>query len=85
MGHARGMPLTLSGDNEAAAKNRQSTDLVGLGEGVTSIAVAGGVCRFGVLGPLVFERDGRELPLPSGRQRSLLALLLLQRRRPGLP
>jgi predicted ATPase/DNA-binding SARP family transcriptional activator len=30
-----------------------------------------------VLGPLVFERDGQAMPLPSGRQRSLLALLLL--------
>ena len=43
-------------------------------------AVAGvttGACRFGVLGPLTFERDGRPLPLPSGRQRSLLALLLM--------
>jgi predicted ATPase/DNA-binding SARP family transcriptional activator len=30
-----------------------------------------------VLGPLVFERDGQTVPLPSGRQRSLLALLLL--------
>jgi predicted ATPase/DNA-binding SARP family transcriptional activator len=39
--------------------------------------VAGGVSRFGVLGALVFERDGRSVPLPSGRQRSLLALLLL--------
>ncbi|MGO9976489.1 MAG: ATP-binding protein [Solirubrobacteraceae bacterium] len=35
------------------------------------------VCRFGVLGPLVLERDGQVVPLPSGRQRSLLALLLL--------
>jgi predicted ATPase/DNA-binding SARP family transcriptional activator len=33
--------------------------------------------RFGVLGPLVFERDGDPVLLPSGRQRSLLALLLL--------
>lgn len=39
--------------------------------------VAGGVARFGVLGPLVFERDGRTVPVPRGRQRSLLALLLL--------
>ncbi len=39
--------------------------------------MAGGACRFGVLGPLVLERDGRAVPLPSGRQRSLLALLLL--------
>jgi len=39
--------------------------------------VAGGSCRFGVLGPLVLERDGETVPLPSGRQRSLLALLLL--------
>jgi predicted ATPase/DNA-binding SARP family transcriptional activator len=30
-----------------------------------------------VLGPLVLERDGRLVPLPSGRQRSLLALLAL--------
>jgi predicted ATPase/DNA-binding SARP family transcriptional activator len=30
-----------------------------------------------VLGPLVFERDGEPVPLPSGRQRSLLALLLM--------
>ncbi len=39
--------------------------------------VAGDVARFGVLGPLVFERDRRTVALPSGRQRSLLALLLL--------
>jgi predicted ATPase/DNA-binding SARP family transcriptional activator len=36
-----------------------------------------GVCRFGVLGPLVLERDGVTVPLPSGRQRTLLALLAL--------
>ncbi|HTU97023.1 MAG TPA: BTAD domain-containing putative transcriptional regulator [Solirubrobacteraceae bacterium] len=30
-----------------------------------------------MLGPLVLERDGRLVPLPSGRQRSLLALLAL--------
>jgi predicted ATPase/DNA-binding SARP family transcriptional activator len=35
------------------------------------------MARFGVLGPLVLERDGRLVPLPSGRQRSLLALLIL--------
>jgi predicted ATPase/DNA-binding SARP family transcriptional activator len=39
--------------------------------------VAGGVARFGVLGPLTFERDGHAVAVPSGRQRSLLALLLL--------
>jgi len=39
--------------------------------------VAGGVCRFGVLGPLELERDGQAVALPSGRPRSLLALLLL--------
>src|ERR1700759_4371437 len=39
--------------------------------------MAGDVARFGVLGPLAFERDGRTVALPSGRQRSLLALLLL--------
>src|SRR5205807_9922388 len=36
-----------------------------------------GVSRFGVLGPLVLERDVGAVALPSGRQRSLLALLLL--------
>ena len=35
------------------------------------------MCRFGVLGPLVLERDEGPVPLPSGRQRSLLALLAL--------
>ena len=39
--------------------------------------VAGGVARFGVLGPLTFERGGQAVAVPSGRQRSLLALLLL--------
>jgi predicted ATPase/DNA-binding SARP family transcriptional activator len=39
--------------------------------------VTDGTCRFGVLGPLVLERGGRLVPLPSGRQRSLLALLVL--------
>jgi predicted ATPase/DNA-binding SARP family transcriptional activator len=39
--------------------------------------VTGGLARFGVLGPLVFERQGQQVPVPSGRQRSLLALLLL--------
>jgi predicted ATPase/DNA-binding SARP family transcriptional activator len=39
--------------------------------------VARGVARFGVLGPLTFERDGQVVAVPSGRQRSLLALLLL--------
>jgi predicted ATPase/DNA-binding SARP family transcriptional activator len=38
--------------------------------------VTGGVWRFGVLGPLVLELDGEAVPVPSGRQRSLLALLL---------
>jgi predicted ATPase/DNA-binding SARP family transcriptional activator len=35
------------------------------------------MCHFGVLGPLALERDGRPVPLPSGRQRSLVALLAL--------
>jgi predicted ATPase/DNA-binding SARP family transcriptional activator len=39
--------------------------------------VHGGIARFGVLGPLVFERDGQPVTVPSGRQRSLLALLLM--------
>jgi predicted ATPase/DNA-binding SARP family transcriptional activator len=33
--------------------------------------------RFGVLGPLTCDHDGRAVPVPRGRQRSLLALLLL--------
>src|ERR1700735_1496709 len=71
------MPRTLSGDGAGAAKNRQSADLVPTGQGVTSGVVTGGVCRIEVLGPLVLERDGCALPLPSGHQRSLLALLVL--------
>jgi predicted ATPase/DNA-binding SARP family transcriptional activator len=39
--------------------------------------VTGHATRFGVLGPLVFESDGEDVPLPSGRQRSLLALLVM--------
>ncbi len=39
--------------------------------------MAEGVWRFGVLGPLVLERQGQSVPLPSGRQRSLLALFLM--------
>jgi predicted ATPase/DNA-binding SARP family transcriptional activator len=39
--------------------------------------VAEGVCRFGVLGPLVLQRDGQSVALPSGHQRSLLALFLM--------
>ncbi len=39
--------------------------------------MADGVARFGVLGPLVLERDSEYVALPTGRQRSLLALLLL--------
>jgi predicted ATPase/DNA-binding SARP family transcriptional activator len=35
-----------------------------------------------VLGPLELERDGRAVPLPSGRQRTLLALLLMARGAP---
>lgn len=40
-------------------------------------SVTGCIPRFGVLGPLLFERDGEPVVLPSGRQRTLLALLLL--------
>ena len=35
-----------------------------------------GACAFGVLGPLLFERDGRAVAVPSGHQRSLLVVLL---------
>jgi predicted ATPase/DNA-binding SARP family transcriptional activator len=41
-----------------------------------SRAVTGPACRFGVLGPLLFERDSSVVTVPAGRQRSLLALLL---------
>jgi DNA-binding SARP family transcriptional activator len=68
---------TLSGGPEGPAKNRQSPDSVLLGQGVLCGAVTGGSCRIAVLGPLVLERDGTELPLPAGHQRSLLVLLLL--------
>jgi predicted ATPase/DNA-binding SARP family transcriptional activator len=37
----------------------------------------GSVLRFSVLGPLEVERDGELVPLGSGRQRALLALLLM--------
>jgi predicted ATPase/DNA-binding SARP family transcriptional activator len=39
--------------------------------------VAGGTYRFGVLGPLTVEHDGITIPVSGGRQRTLLALLLL--------
>jgi len=67
----------MSGLAEAAPKNRQSASRVRVWGRVVSSGVAGDVCRFGVLGPLVLERDGLGVPLPSGRQRSLLALLVL--------
>jgi predicted ATPase/DNA-binding SARP family transcriptional activator len=39
--------------------------------------VAEGVSRIGVLGPFTLEQHGGSVPLPSGRQRSLLALFLM--------
>jgi predicted ATPase/DNA-binding SARP family transcriptional activator len=39
--------------------------------------VEAGVCRFGVLGPLVLDRNGESVALPGGHQRSLLALFLM--------
>ena len=39
--------------------------------------VAGTTYRFGVLGPFVVEQNGQALRPPTGRQRSLLAVLLL--------
>ena len=44
--------------------------------------MTGGIWRFGVLGPLLIERDERQVQISSGRQRALLALLLLS---PGVP
>jgi predicted ATPase/DNA-binding SARP family transcriptional activator len=49
---------------------------VGWAGNYSSLGVTGGIWRFGVLGPLVLELDGVVVPVPSGRQRSLLALLL---------
>ncbi len=39
--------------------------------------MSGAIWRFGVLGPLVIERAGKNVPLASSRRRSLLALLLM--------
>jgi Transcriptional regulatory protein, C terminal len=39
--------------------------------------VTEGVSRIGVLGPFTLEQHGGSVPLPSGRQRSLLALFLM--------
>ena len=35
--------------------------------------------EFGILGPLVVSKDGREVPIGAAKQRALLALLLLRR------
>ena len=35
--------------------------------------------EFGILGPLLVRRDGRELPIGAAKQRALLTLLLLGR------
>lgn len=37
--------------------------------------------EFGLLGPLLAERDGSAVQIPAGRQRTLLAALLLNRGR----
>src|SRR6516164_2332452 len=71
------MERSLSGPAEGAPKNHQSRACPAPEWPLVSDGVAGGVCRFGVLGPLVLERDGQAVPVPSGHQRSLLALLLL--------
>ncbi|MFE7560835.1 BTAD domain-containing putative transcriptional regulator [Kitasatospora sp. NPDC057500] len=44
--------------------------------------MAGRGWRFGVLGPLAVQRDGRALPLGGARQRTVLATLLLAHGRP---
>ena len=41
------------------------------------MTMSAGVCRISVLGPLVLEQDGAVLRVPRGRQRSLLALLVM--------
>ena len=33
--------------------------------------------RFGILGPLSVDEDGRDLPITAGRDRTVLAMLLL--------
>ena len=71
------MSATMSGGAEGEQRTAKGRDLARIGQGVTSDVVTGGVCRIEVLGPLVLEWDGRALPLPSGHQRSLLALLVL--------
>jgi DNA-binding SARP family transcriptional activator len=39
--------------------------------------------RYAILGPLLVERDGREVGLGSNLQRALLALLVTERGRTG--
>ncbi|WP_239159696.1 AfsR/SARP family transcriptional regulator [Winogradskya humida] len=42
------------------------------------MSLGGGAVRFGILGPLVVTDDGREIAITAGRDRTVLALLLLQ-------
>jgi predicted ATPase/DNA-binding SARP family transcriptional activator len=65
------MGLNLMNEGSAAAAHTPSSYRLGCLEAV------GSILRFGVLGPLEIERDGEIVPLGSGRQRVLLALLLM--------
>ena len=40
--------------------------------------------KFGLLGPLVVHRDGIEVPVQRGRQRQVLAALLLNAGQAGI-
>ena len=70
------MDSSLRPRTEAGPKNHQKVRLWCSGPRARFPGVTGGTWRFGVLGPLVLELDGAAVPVPSGRQRSLLALLL---------
>jgi predicted ATPase/DNA-binding SARP family transcriptional activator len=70
------MVRSVKGPSEGTPKNDQRPTLRSHGEGATLGRGVSVEWRLGVLGPLVLERDGRAVPVPSGRQRSLLALLL---------
>src|ERR1041384_5702705 len=44
--------------------------------------MANNAVQFGVLGPLQISADGSDVPLGAGKQRAVLALLLVNRNRP---
>jgi predicted ATPase/DNA-binding SARP family transcriptional activator len=73
----------VSGGSKTAPKKCLSHDLVWpLSEPYSLSVMAVGASQIGVLGPLRLELDGNVVPLSSGRQRSLLAVLVMSR---GVP